>query len=61
MSKLMQKDLNLALQTAQDTGVETPMGAKATELYESHVVKSMAIEISLVSWVVMIVENYKAT
>ncbi|MGO1687479.1 MAG: 3-hydroxyisobutyrate dehydrogenase [Psychrobacter sp.] len=39
MSKLMQKDLNLALQTAQDTGVETPMGAKATELYESHVVE----------------------
>ncbi len=36
MSKLMQKDLNLAMQTAQDTHVETPMGAKATELYEAH-------------------------
>ena len=29
MSKLMQKDLNLAMQTAQDTHVDTPMGAKA--------------------------------
>ena len=38
MSKLMQKDLNLAMQTAQDTKVETPMGAKATELYASHTV-----------------------
>ena len=38
MSKLMQKDLNLAMQTAKDTDVETPMGAKATELYESHTV-----------------------
>ncbi len=38
MSKLMQKDLNLAMQTARDTDVETPMGAKATELYESHIV-----------------------
>ena len=36
MSKLMQKDLNLAMQTAKDTDVETPMGAKATELYEAH-------------------------
>ena len=40
MSKLMQKDLNLAMQTAQDTHVETPMGAKATELYEAHVVEN---------------------
>lgn len=40
MSKLMQKDLNLAMQTAQDTHVETPMGAKATELYEAHAVKN---------------------
>lgn len=36
MSKLMQKDLNLAMQTAQDANVDTPMGAKATELYEAH-------------------------
>ncbi|HCN18062.1 MULTISPECIES: 3-hydroxyisobutyrate dehydrogenase [Psychrobacter] len=40
MSKLMQKDLNLAMQTAQDTKVETPMGAKATELYEAHTVEN---------------------
>lgn len=40
MSKLMQKDLNLAMQTAQDTHVDTPMGAKATELYEAHVVEN---------------------
>ena len=40
MSKLMQKDLNLAMQTAQDTNVETPMGAKATELYEAHAVEN---------------------
>ncbi|ERL54446.1 3-hydroxyisobutyrate dehydrogenase [Psychrobacter aquaticus CMS 56] len=40
MSKLMQKDLNLAMQTAQDTHVETPMGAKATELYEAHSVEN---------------------
>ncbi|MGE6572405.1 3-hydroxyisobutyrate dehydrogenase [Psychrobacter namhaensis] len=40
MSKLMQKDLNLAMQTAQDSHVETPMGAKATELYEAHTVEN---------------------
>ena len=40
MSKLMQKDLNLAMQTAKDTDVETPMGAKATELYEAHTVEN---------------------
>lgn len=40
MSKLMQKDLDLAMQTARDTDVETPMGAKATELYESHIVEN---------------------
>ncbi|WP_367106947.1 3-hydroxyisobutyrate dehydrogenase [uncultured Psychrobacter sp.] len=39
MSKLMQKDLNLALQTAKDSHVETPMGSKATELYEEHTTK----------------------
>lgn len=39
MSKLMQKDLNLAMQTAKDTEVETPMGAKATQLYEEHTLK----------------------
>ncbi len=39
MSKLMQKDLNLAMQTAQDSGVETPMGARATELYDEHTVE----------------------
>lgn len=36
MSKLMQKDLNLAMQTAADTDAETPMGTKATELYQVH-------------------------
>ncbi len=40
MSKLMQKDLNLAMQTAQDTHVDTPMGAKATELYASHTLEN---------------------
>ncbi len=40
MSKLMQKDLNLAMQTAQDTNVDTPMGAKATELYDAHAVEN---------------------
>ncbi|MEN6670118.1 3-hydroxyisobutyrate dehydrogenase [Psychrobacter sp. B38] len=40
MSKLMQKDLHLALQTAQDTHVETPMGAKATELYDDHAIEN---------------------
>lgn len=40
MSKLMQKDLNLAMQTAQDTHVETPMGAKAAELYNAHTVEN---------------------
>ena len=40
MSKLMQKDLNLAMQTAEDTQVETPMGAKATELYEAHAIEN---------------------
>lgn len=38
MSKLMQKDLNLAMQTAKDTQVETPMGAKANELYAAHTI-----------------------
>jgi len=40
MSKLMQKDLNLAMQTAQDTHVDTPMGAKAAELYASHTLEN---------------------
>ena len=40
MSKLMQKDLNLAMQTAQDTNVETPMGSKAAELYEAHTIEN---------------------
>ena len=40
MSKLMQKDLNLAMQTAKDTDVETPMGAKATELYTAHTIEN---------------------
>lgn len=39
MTKLMQKDLNLAMQTAKNSNVETPMGAKATELYDDHVVE----------------------
>lgn len=37
MSKLMHKDLNLAKQTAQSTGVDIPMGSQATELYEEHI------------------------
>lgn len=37
MSKLMQKDLNLALQTAKEIQVETPMGQRATQLYDEHV------------------------
>ncbi|MBP2280782.1 3-hydroxyisobutyrate dehydrogenase [Psychrobacter sp. PL19] len=36
MTKLMRKDLNLAMQTAEKTKVDTPMGAKAAELYEAH-------------------------
>lgn len=39
MTKLMQKDLNLAMQTAQNTNVKTPMGAKATELYDEHTIE----------------------
>lgn len=38
MSKLMQKDLNLAMQTAQEVNAKTPMGTKATELYQLHTV-----------------------
>ena len=40
MTKLMQKDLNLAMKNAQDIEVDTPMGAKATELYEVHTVEN---------------------
>ena len=40
MTKLMQKDLNLAMQTAEDTHVDTPMGAKATELYAEHTIEN---------------------
>ncbi|CAM4156289.1 3-hydroxyisobutyrate dehydrogenase [Psychrobacter arenosus] len=36
MTNLMLKDLNLAMQTSQATDVETPMGAKAAELYQEH-------------------------
>lgn len=39
MSKLMQKDLNLAMQTAKDAEADTPMGAKAAELYEEHAIE----------------------
>lgn len=39
MSKLMQKDLNLALQTAQGVDAKTPMGLKAIELYSEHNIK----------------------
>ena len=39
MTDLMQKDLNLAMQTAQSIEVETPMGSKATELYQAHSVE----------------------
>ncbi|WP_131669134.1 3-hydroxyisobutyrate dehydrogenase [Psychrobacter pygoscelis] len=37
MSAHMHKDLHLALQTANDTGVEVPMGRQATELYDAHI------------------------
>lgn len=40
MSKLMQKDLNLAMQTAKNINVDTPMGARATELYDAHAVEN---------------------
>ena len=36
MSKLMQKDLNLALQTARQTEVDTPMAQRAAQLYSAH-------------------------
>ncbi len=36
MTKLMSKDLALAMKTAQHSEVNVPMGAKATELYELH-------------------------
>ncbi|MGM8884464.1 3-hydroxyisobutyrate dehydrogenase [Psychrobacter sp. 1U2] len=36
MSKLMQKDLNLALQTAKETQVDTPMAQRAAQLYTAH-------------------------
>lgn len=39
MSKLMQKDLNLAMKNAQDNEVDTPMGAKAAELYQAHAIE----------------------
>ena len=32
---LMLKDLRLAMEAAQDAGADTPMGAKAAELYEA--------------------------
>ncbi len=37
MSQHMHKDLHLALQTAQDTAVDVPMGAQATQLYDEHI------------------------
>ena len=37
MSAHMHKDLHLALQTANDTGVEVPMGRQATQLYDAHI------------------------
>ncbi|MFW2176280.1 MULTISPECIES: 3-hydroxyisobutyrate dehydrogenase [unclassified Moraxella] len=36
MSKLMLKDMNLAKQTAEDTGVATPMADQANALYTKH-------------------------
>lgn len=39
MTDLMQKDLNLAMETAKAIGAETPMGSKATELYQQHSVE----------------------
>ena len=38
MSKLMQKDLNLAMQTAQQVDARVPLGNKAAELYTKHAV-----------------------
>lgn len=40
MTKLMQKDLNLALQTAKDVDVQTPMADRATELYAQHAIEN---------------------
>lgn len=37
MTAHMHKDLHLALQTAAETGVEVPMGAQATALYDEHI------------------------
>lgn len=37
MSQHMHKDLHLALQVAEDCGVEVPMGSRATELYDEHI------------------------
>ena len=37
MSKLMQKDLNLALQTAKASQAKAPMATKAVELYAAHI------------------------
>ena len=37
MSAHMHKDLHLALQTASEMGVEVPMGAQATALYDEHI------------------------
>lgn len=39
MTKLMQKDLNLAMQTAEESDVNTPMGARAAELYQEHTIE----------------------
>lgn len=39
MTKLMNKDLNLAMQTASETKVDIPMGSKAAELYDVHSVQ----------------------
>lgn len=46
MTELMQKDLNLAMQTAKSVNAETPMGTRATELYDEHSVEHASKDFS---------------
>lgn len=46
MSKLMLKDLNLALQTAQESNVNVPMGQRVTDLYQQHVEQFADVDFS---------------
>lgn len=51
MTKLMQKDLNLALQTAKDAGVPVPMASQATALYDEHVQQFAELDFSsIMGW-----------